>query len=110
MSRTETIVLESDAIHHMDGVFHQWIVARSPSSDKRLDDAIHQSIGKEDAESCRQDNQTDLRHRLVVAHYYIKQGQIQGNPRQSRCQDDHHLVHQHIATSIEEVEDAQVYL
>ena len=85
VGREKSVVRLAVIIHHINRVFDDGVVGRSPPRHVGFRDEIGQSVCKEKTNQTTQHNEENLRHILIVLDDDVKECQIERNPRQSRC-------------------------
>ena len=108
MSREEAVATATKVVHHLNGVFQDGVVVGAPSFHQGFYHAIGDTLGKSHTDECSHYRQTNLRHRLIVAHNDVEEGEIKRYPGEPRRKDERQLVDEQIVASIEEVEHLEI--
>ena len=71
-----------------NGVFQDGVVVGAPSFHQGFYHAIGDTLGKSHTDECSHYCQTNLRHRLIVAHNDVEEGEIKRYPGEPRRKDE----------------------
>ena len=101
MGWEEAVVTGRHAAHHIDGILDDGIVAGPRTGHKGFHHQVGDSCRDEYAGSRTTHGEQYLCHGLVVLEHHIEQGDVKGNPRNTRRQCAHHTIGEQRVTAVQ---------